>query len=146
MQCLYCFQPWKPSEKNEKLCHYCGAAKPEQDYQKSDPFFYEGYIVWCVRSMSYAWFEFVFYKGTTYIGMVRWDWKKMNQYAENIDVMPFVLKELEFDLGITNVPVIELTPMNRIHFVADFHRLFTLDREGIAKEIETMIEKAFGSM
>jgi len=145
MQCDHCHTEWSPNERDPKSCAHCGASKPQKEYEKSDPFFHAGYIVWCLKAHGGAWFEFVFYKGTTYIGNVRWDFRRMAQYPLEIDIMPLVLKELEYNLGISETPVVEFN-YDRIHFTYDARRLLALDRKGIAEEINRQLLKAYGSL
>jgi len=146
MHCAYCHNEWTPAKYHPKTCAFCGATKPEKDYEKSDPFYYAGYIVWSLRSTAGAWWEFVFYKGITHIGTVRWSLRRMMQYWDGTDIMPFVLRELEYDLGITQTPVIEIDLSNQIHFVMDITRIALLDKDGIADEIDRLMADTFGRL
>ena len=70
----------------------------------------------------------------------------MMQYWDGTDIMPFVLRELEYDLGITQTPVIEIDLSNQIHFVMDITRIALLDKDGIADEIDRLMADTFGRL
>ena len=91
MICSYCGREWK--QENGR-CAYCGAQNKLAKLNKYDPFFYDGYIVYCVRDYSRDLFSWIYYKGITLVGRVDMDSRELAQYPPAEDIMPRVMERL----------------------------------------------------
>ena len=91
MKCDHCGQeiPFQ-----EKYCVHCGAPIPK--YFKSEPFFYEGYIVWIIMNDIHDARQYIFYAGITFIAEVL---LSDNEFYKNIreeeSPMPYVFEKLK---------------------------------------------------
>lgn len=90
--CAYCGRTWK---EVDDCCAYCGAPNKLRKLEKREPFFFEGMIVYSLRDWSNLCYEFIFYKGITFMGRVSinfWEMEKLPPYE---DPMPMILDKLK---------------------------------------------------
>ena len=89
MKCSYCGRQWH--EGNE-CCDSCGAPSKTAKIERLEPFFCDGYIVYALRDWSRDVYEFVFYKGITFMGKVVFTWMEIKQMPPAEDYMPRVME------------------------------------------------------
>lgn len=89
--CVYCGRQWE--EKNE-VCAHCGAPNKLAKIQKFEPFFYEGYIVYCLREPARRCYSWIFYKGITFMGRVDIIDEILETLSPAVDVMSLVMEKL----------------------------------------------------
>ena len=99
MICSYCGREWK--QENE-CCVHCGAQNKLAKLNRYDPFFYDGYIVYCVSDYSRDLFSWVFYKGITLVGRVDMNSRELSQYPPAEDIMPKIMERLNQCLDTTD--------------------------------------------
>lgn len=90
-RCEYC-----RIENDGLYCLACGAPLPdkrlvENRFQKSDPFAYNGYIVWVIKDLMYRKYEIYFYRGIELIDVIEVYERAMREMVpEYCDAMPFI--------------------------------------------------------
>ena len=102
--CLYC-----GTEGDEKNCTGCGAPlvkdKVHERIERSEPFFYNGYIVWSLRDPARRMSEFYFYLGAQLVDTIMITDHLIASL--NIDpfggVMEFIFKLFELSQGTEEV-------------------------------------------
>ena len=89
MKCEYC---GSDNQKGE-LCDKCGAKMPiahKSDIWKSDPFFYNGYIVYCLRDMANDTFECQFWLGMELLERIKVSRVVLDEHVKPYeDAVPF---------------------------------------------------------
>lgn len=91
MKCAYCGREWR--ERNE-ACASCGAPNTAK-ITEIGPCFYDGYIYYAIRRWDYDSFEFIFYKGITFVGRVLLNRMEMEKIPPYEDYMPYVMEKLK---------------------------------------------------
>jgi len=88
-ECEYCGS----EVRKDSECRGCGALH-QPEWTKSEPFEYEGYIVYALKAMNEI--EFCFYRGRYLEHKVIVSWREIYENVDDGDtMMPFVMEKLE---------------------------------------------------
>jgi predicted amidophosphoribosyltransferase len=89
--CVYCGREW---QEHDGACSHCGAPNKLAKIQKFEPFFYDGYIVYCLREYHKGIHSWILYKGITFMGRFDLDDEYLRTLSPAMDIMPLVLERL----------------------------------------------------
>jgi predicted amidophosphoribosyltransferase len=89
--CVYCGREW---QERDGVCSHCGAPNKIAKMQKFEPFFYDGYIVYCLRDYARCLHSWIFYKGITFMGRVDIDDGYLQTLSPAMDIMPLLMERL----------------------------------------------------
>jgi hypothetical protein len=89
MKCEFC----RSEDQTGKTCTQCGAKLPETQIrpsERSDPFFYEGYVCYSIRDWAMDTIEIQFWLGLQLVERIRVTREVLHErIGETYDVMPF---------------------------------------------------------
>ena len=92
MDCEYCGE----QVKKETRCRGCGATATLPDWERSEPFEYNGFVVYALKNYAMDAIEFCFYRGRYLEHKVI---VLMEEIIENVrdgdTMMPYVMEKLE---------------------------------------------------
>lgn len=110
MKCNYC----GTENLSEGTCPKCGASITKPDFQKSEPFFYNGYICYSLRYLERDTREVQFWLGNQLVERIEFTLEFMKEFIKEWeDAMPFIW-EL-FLLARGEQEVVKYQEMNSIY-------------------------------